>query len=172
MKRGKLLNAPLSALVAQMGHTDEITVCDAGLPIAAGPERIDLALMAGTPSLVTVLTALLTDLVVEKVIMASEIKLISPDAHQALVVSATPANHQTAAVWRMLGHGLRNSFSGECAQTCLHIIGRQRCLGKNRWESTCLTSSPDGIKWALPTRTATPRSFTSSRSRWSRPSAI
>ena len=40
MKRGKLLNAPLSALVAQMGHTDEITVCDAGLPIAAGPERI------------------------------------------------------------------------------------------------------------------------------------
>ena len=85
MKRGVLLNAPLSALVAQMGHTDEITVCDAGLPIPTGPERIDLALMAGTPSLETVLTALFTDLVVEKVIMASEIKLISPDAHQALV---------------------------------------------------------------------------------------
>ncbi|MEL3922307.1 D-ribose pyranase [Aeromonas enteropelogenes] len=85
MKRGVLLNAPLSALVAQMGHTDEITVCDAGLPIATGPERIDLALMAGTPSLETVLGALLTDLVVEKVIMASEIKQISPDAHQALL---------------------------------------------------------------------------------------
>ncbi|MFM5344376.1 D-ribose pyranase [Aeromonas veronii] len=85
MKRGVLLNAPLSALVAQMGHTDEITVCDAGLPIPAGPERIDLALMAGTPSLATVLTALLTDLVVEKVIMASEIKQISPASHQALV---------------------------------------------------------------------------------------
>ena len=85
MKRGKLLNAPLSALVARMGHTDEITICDAGLPIPAGPDRIDLALMAGAPSLGTVLTALLTDLVVEKVIMASEIKLTSPDAHQALV---------------------------------------------------------------------------------------
>ncbi|MFM4938340.1 MULTISPECIES: D-ribose pyranase [Aeromonas] len=85
MKRGVLLNAPLSALVAQMGHTDEITVCDAGLPIPAGPERIDLALMAGTPSLETVLGALLTDLVVEKVIMASEIKQVSPDAHQALL---------------------------------------------------------------------------------------
>lgn len=85
MKRGKLLNAPLSALVAQMGHTDEITVCDAGLPIPAGPERIDLALTAGTPSLQVVLAALLTDLVVEKVIMASEIKLISPQAHQALL---------------------------------------------------------------------------------------
>ena len=44
MKRGVLLNAPLSALVAQMGHTDEITVCDAGLPIAAGPERIDIGI--------------------------------------------------------------------------------------------------------------------------------
>ncbi|WP_434668273.1 D-ribose pyranase [Aeromonas sp. NJAU223] len=86
MKRGKLLNAPLSALVAQMGHTDEITVCDAGLPIPAGPERIDLALMAGIPSLDTVLGALLTDLVVEKVIMASEIKLTSPATHQALLL--------------------------------------------------------------------------------------
>lgn len=85
MKRGKLLNAPLSALVARMGHTDEITVCDAGLPIPAGPERIDLALMAGTPSLETVLTALFTDLVVEKVIMASELKTVSPQAHQALL---------------------------------------------------------------------------------------
>lgn len=85
MKRGVLLNAPLSALVAQMGHTDEITVCDAGLPIPAGSERIDLALMAGTPCLETVLGALLTDLVVEKVIMASEIKQISPEAHQALL---------------------------------------------------------------------------------------
>lgn len=85
MKRGVLLNAPLSAVLAQMGHTDEITVCDAGLPIPAGPERIDLALMAGTPGLSTVLTALLTDLVVEKVIMASELKTVSPLAHQALL---------------------------------------------------------------------------------------
>lgn len=85
MKRGVLLNAPLSALLATMGHTDEITVCDAGLPIPAGPERIDLALMAGTPSLQTVVAALFTDLVVEKVIMASELKTVSPLAHQALL---------------------------------------------------------------------------------------
>ena len=85
MKRGVLLNAPLSALVARMGHTDEITVCDAGLPIPVGPERIDLALMAGTPSLQTVVAALFTDLVVEKVIMASELKTVSPLAHQALL---------------------------------------------------------------------------------------
>ena len=85
MKKGLLLNAPLNAVIAECGHTDQICLCDAGLPIPAATQRIDLALMAGTPSLETVLTALLTDLVVEKVIMASEIKLISQDAHQALV---------------------------------------------------------------------------------------
>ncbi|MGB6188982.1 MAG: D-ribose pyranase [Aeromonas molluscorum] len=85
MKRGKLLNAPLSALVARMGHTDEIVVCDAGLPIPAGPERIDLALTPGTPSLETVLGAMLTDLVVERVLLASELKSVSPLAHQALL---------------------------------------------------------------------------------------
>lgn len=37
MKRGKLLNAPLSALVARMGHTDEITVCDAACPSRPAP---------------------------------------------------------------------------------------------------------------------------------------
>ena len=85
MKRGKLLNAPLSALVARMGHTDEIVVCDAGLPIPPGPERIDLALIPGTPSLETVLGALLTDLVVERVLLASELKSVSPLAHQAQI---------------------------------------------------------------------------------------
>jgi D-ribose pyranase len=36
MKRGVAAQCSLSALVARMGHTDEITVCDAGLPIPAG----------------------------------------------------------------------------------------------------------------------------------------
>lgn len=85
MKRGKLLNAPLSALVARVGHTDEIVVCDAGLPIPDGPERIDLALMPGTPSLLTTLDALLCELTVEKAVLASEIKSVSPQCHQLIL---------------------------------------------------------------------------------------
>ncbi|GAM61192.1 ribose ABC transport system [Vibrio ishigakensis] len=33
MKKSTLINSEISYLVATLGHTDEITVCDAGLPI-------------------------------------------------------------------------------------------------------------------------------------------
>ena len=35
MKKGLLLNAPLNAVIAECGHTDQICLCDAGLPIPA-----------------------------------------------------------------------------------------------------------------------------------------
>ncbi|WP_043886497.1 RbsD/FucU domain-containing protein, partial [Vibrio sp. 16] len=44
MKKSTLINAELSYLVATLGHTDEITICDAGLPIPDDVQRIDLAL--------------------------------------------------------------------------------------------------------------------------------
>jgi len=33
MKKGNLINQPLSSLIASLGHTDEIVIADAGLPI-------------------------------------------------------------------------------------------------------------------------------------------
>ena len=50
MKRGKLLNV-FGARWSRRWATPTDHRCDAGLPIPAGPERIDLALMAGTPAL-------------------------------------------------------------------------------------------------------------------------
>ena len=47
MKRTALLNRHLSALVAELGHLDEITVADAGLPVPDGVRVIDLAVVAG-----------------------------------------------------------------------------------------------------------------------------
>ena len=38
----------LSHVIATLGHTDQLVVCDAGLPIPAAPERIgDLAVSRG-----------------------------------------------------------------------------------------------------------------------------
>lgn len=48
MKKNTLINAELSYLVATMGHTDEITVCDAGLPIPDPDQRLDLAWSPGS----------------------------------------------------------------------------------------------------------------------------
>ena len=58
MKKHVLLNAPLSHVIATMGHTDQLVVCDAGLPIPAAPERIDLAVSRGVPKFMDVKTVL------------------------------------------------------------------------------------------------------------------
>ena len=72
MKRTTLLNAELSQLIATMGHGDMLVLGDAGLPIPQGPQRIDLALCPGVPSLDQTLTAVLTELQVEHAYIAHE----------------------------------------------------------------------------------------------------
>ena len=42
MKKHGIFNADIAAVVASMGHYQTLTVADAGLPIPAAPQRIDL----------------------------------------------------------------------------------------------------------------------------------
>ena len=74
MKKGRLLNAGITSTMVRMGHTDQITIADAGLPIPEGVKRIDLAITKNYPSFVKVFEATLDEMVVEKVILAEEIK--------------------------------------------------------------------------------------------------
>ena len=80
MKKGRLLNAPLSAVVARLGHGDRLVICDAGLPIPPGVERIDLAVSQGVPTLVQVLQAVAAEMQVESVLLAQE-SLSASDGH-------------------------------------------------------------------------------------------
>ena len=73
MKKTALINAPLSGLIAEMGHTDAICLSDAGLPVPAGTRRIDLAVAPALPSFLDVLRVLLEELVVERAVCATEI---------------------------------------------------------------------------------------------------
>ena len=73
MKRNRLLNSELSYEISRIGHTASITVCDAGLPIPAGVKRIDLAIEAGYPSFLRTLDAILSEMMVEEIVVASEI---------------------------------------------------------------------------------------------------
>ncbi|MDR5866985.1 D-ribose pyranase [Halomonas koreensis] len=72
MKRHGLLNAPLSALIAELGHTDTLILADAGLPIPPGVPRVDLAVTPGLPGFLPVLEALLDELCLEGVTLARE----------------------------------------------------------------------------------------------------
>lgn len=78
MKKSGILNSELSAVISQLGHTQQIVICDAGLPIPAGVKRIDLAVVPGLPSFVDVLEAVLVEMQVERVIYAEELKQAQP----------------------------------------------------------------------------------------------
>ena len=72
MKRTQLLNRHLSQLVAELGHLDEITIADAGLPVPKGMMVIDLAISPGEPRMVTILKALKEELIIEGAIIADQ----------------------------------------------------------------------------------------------------
>jgi D-ribose pyranase len=78
MKKGKLINHPLSSLVASLGHTDEIVIADAGLPIPRETQRIDLALTCGIPTFEETLKTVLEEMCVEKAYVSKEIEDYSP----------------------------------------------------------------------------------------------
>lgn len=78
MKKWGILNSELSAVVSQLGHTQHIVICDAGLPIPAGVKRIDLAVVPGLPSFLEVLEAVLLEMQAERVIYAEELKQAQP----------------------------------------------------------------------------------------------
>lgn len=78
MKRNGILNSHISKILSDLGHTDQIAIADAGLPVPDGVPKIDLALKLGTPSFREVLDVIAEDMVIEKVIIASEIHEENP----------------------------------------------------------------------------------------------
>jgi D-ribose pyranase len=78
MKKTALLNAPLSKIVARMGHGDYLVIADSGLPIPYGKELVDLAVTPQLPRLLEVLNVILSELKVEKVLVTQEMEQKSP----------------------------------------------------------------------------------------------
>ncbi|AMA54096.1 MULTISPECIES: D-ribose pyranase [Bacillus] len=74
MKKHGILNSHLAKLLADLGHTDKIVIADAGLPVPDGVLKIDLSLKPGLPAFQDTTAVLADEMVVEKVIAASEIK--------------------------------------------------------------------------------------------------
>lgn len=73
MKRGPILHPELCKAIATMGHGDLFIVSDAGFPIPKDVWRIDLAIAPNLPDLYSVLDLVFAELIVERVVYASEI---------------------------------------------------------------------------------------------------
>lgn len=85
MLKGGILNPQIAKVLADTGHKDMIVVSDAGLPMPLGVERIDLAWKPNEPRYLDVLEELLKHIVVEKAILAEELKTVSPEIHKEIL---------------------------------------------------------------------------------------
>jgi D-ribose pyranase len=84
MKKTPLLNVALSRLIASLGHGDMVVIGDAGLPVPPGVELIDLALTQGIPDFISTLKVVLSEMQVERHVLAQEILDKQPPALSVL----------------------------------------------------------------------------------------
>lgn len=109
MKKIGILNQPISAVIAGLGHTDTLVVADAGLPIPAGPQRIDLALTQGIPTFLATLRVVLSEMQIEKVIIAEEMTQVSPEIYRAMqeLVGDVPIETCTHTIFKVMSADAR-----------------------------------------------------------------
>ena len=118
MKKTPLLHAELSHLIATLGHGDVLVIGDAGLPIPAGPRRIDLALCPGVPGVAQVLQAVLSEMQVERVVLATEaLERAAPDlpAWYVADLPAVPEALSHEAFKRLCAGARAVVRTGECS---------------------------------------------------------
>ncbi len=84
MKKQGILNRELAAIFAKLGHTDQVTIADCGLPIPDGVRCIDLSYRIGKPSFIEIIGAVLEDLEVEHAFIASEIEGSNRDVYEVI----------------------------------------------------------------------------------------
>lgn len=72
-------------MIAALGHGDMLVICDAGLPIPAEIERVDLALTQGIPGFIDTLKVVLQEMQVERVIIAEEMRAANPQIYEAVL---------------------------------------------------------------------------------------
>lgn len=105
MKRGGILNPAICHLLARSGHTDYFTICDSGFPVPQGPERIDLTLVAGQPTVLDVLKAVQAEFSIDRVVIAEEMEQVSPGLVKQLqdVLGTIPLETVTHLELKKLG---------------------------------------------------------------------
>ena len=128
MKKTPLLNIALSRLIASLGHGDKVVIGDAGLPVPPHVELIDLALTHGIPDFVSTLKVVLSEMQVERHVLAQEILEKQPSA-----LATLQALHAEGALGtrELVSHEQSKTLSrearaiirtGECSPYCNVVL--------------------------------------------------
>ena len=84
MKKSGVLHAQLIRNIASLGHFDSFVLCDMGFPIPRGAEVVDLCLTRGLVSVRQALEAVLSETVVQDVVLVDGIAGANPDLERDL----------------------------------------------------------------------------------------
>jgi D-ribose pyranase len=107
VKRAGILNAALSGALARLGHTDQVLICDSGMPIPAGAEVVDLAFLPGIPGFAEVLDGILAELVVEGAVAAEEVQGGNPECDAFLDDRLPGLAHVPHEELKLLAHRVK-----------------------------------------------------------------
>ncbi len=111
MKKQGVLNSRLSQVIASLGHTDHLVVCDCGLPIPRQADMVDLALVRGIPRFLDTVKVVLGEMQVERAIIASEMQQASPPVYEELlrILDGIPVERMPHEEFKMLASRSENT---------------------------------------------------------------
>lgn len=112
MKKSGILNAKLLGELAKLRHKDKLVICDAGFPIPAGANVVDVSLVAGIPDFITTLNAVLNEMIFEKYECFSNMQEKNPEYYGYLKEKLVQQEKQEADMAQ---------FREDCADAKLNI---------------------------------------------------
>lgn len=140
MRPNRILHPELAAALATLGHTDIVMVTDAGFPIPADANRIDLGFYEGLPDVLDILRVLRREIFVEEVHFATDARDRNPDLYAALQQIYTGSG----AEFRGTTH---EALCQDFAKRAKVII---RSGSFNPWANLALVASTDPFAWFAP----------------------
>ncbi len=116
MRPSGLLHAQLLDVIAALGHGQTLVIADAGLPIPADTQRIDLAVRRDVPGFLEVLEVILEAGVFESAVIASELLADDPELVQRIRASLAGASLESVSheeLKRLAGNAVAVVRTGE-----------------------------------------------------------
>lgn len=139
MRPNRILHPELAQALATLGHSDILLITDAGFPIPADANRIDLGFYEGLPDVLDVLRVMRAEVFVEEVHFAGDILEMNKPLYEALQEIFTGSG----AVFKLTTH---EALVNDVAHRAKVVV---RSGSFNPWANIALVASTDPNAWFM-----------------------
>ncbi|MGF1760090.1 D-ribose pyranase [Photobacterium sagamiensis] len=137
MRTERILHPELSKALATLGHGDIVLVTDAGFPIPADANRIDLGFYPGMLDVLDILRVLRKEIFVENIKFAPEVRDVNGELYKSVQEIYTGHGAEFTAV-------SHEDLCNNIAQKAKVVI---RSGSFNPWANFAMTASTDPFAW-------------------------